>query len=46
MTAQGMYYLIRALVTLIAIPFHEGGPRAGRLSCWATLPQSGRAASA
>lgn len=25
MTAQGMYYLIRALVTLIAIPFHEAG---------------------
>ena len=25
MAAQGMYYLIRALVTLIAIPFHEAG---------------------
>ena len=25
MTTQGMYYLIRALVTLIAIPFHEAG---------------------
>ena len=25
MTALGMYYLIRALVTLIAIPFHEAG---------------------
>ena len=25
MTVQGMYYLIRALVTLIAIPFHEAG---------------------
>ena len=25
MTAQGMYYLIRALVTPIAIPFHEAG---------------------
>ena len=25
MTAQEMYYLIRALVTLIAIPFHEAG---------------------
>ena len=25
MTAQGIYYLIRALVTLVAIPFHEAG---------------------
>ena len=25
MTAQGIYYLIRALVTLVAIPFHEVG---------------------
>ena len=25
MTARGIYYLIRALVTLIAIPFHEAG---------------------
>ena len=25
MTVQGMYYLIRALVTLVAIPFHEAG---------------------
>ena len=45
MTAQGMYYLIRALVTLIAIPFHEAG-HALAPGCWATPPQSGRAASA
>lgn len=25
MTAQGIYYLIRAAVTLVAIPFHEAG---------------------
>lgn len=25
MTARGIYYLIRALVTLVAIPFHEAG---------------------
>lgn len=25
MTAQGLYYLIRALVALVAIPFHEAG---------------------
>lgn len=25
MTSQGIYYLIRALVTLVAIPFHEAG---------------------
>ena len=50
MTAQGMYYLIRALVTLIAIPFHEAGHALAAwllcMGCWATPPQSGRAASA
>ena len=25
MTAQGLYYLIRTLVALVAIPFHEAG---------------------
>ena len=25
MTSRGLYYLIRALVTLVAIPFHEAG---------------------
>ena len=25
MTSQGIYYLIRALVALVAIPFHECG---------------------
>ena len=25
MTAQGLYYLVRALVALVAIPFHEAG---------------------
>ena len=25
MTSQGIYYLIRALVALVAIPFHEAG---------------------
>ena len=40
MTSQGIYYLIRALVALVAIPFHEAmrWPR----GCWATTPQSGR----
>ena len=40
MTAQGMYYLIRALVTLIAIPFHEAGHA---LAAWllGDPPQSG-----
>ena len=43
MTAQGMYYLIRALVTLIAIPFHEAGHA---LAAWLlgdpTAKQQGR----
>ena len=43
MTAQGMYYLIRALVTLIAIPFHEAGHA---LAAWllgdATAKREGR----
>ncbi len=42
MTSQGIYYLIRALVALVAIPFHEAGMRWPR-GCWATTPQSGRA---
>ena len=32
MTSQGIYYLIRALVALVAIPFHECGPRAGGMA--------------
>ena len=43
MTAQGIYYLIRALVTLVAIPFHEAGHA---LAAWLlgdpTAKQQGR----
>ena len=43
MTARGIYYLIRALVTLVAIPFHEAGHA---LASWllGMIPPSGRAA--
>ena len=47
MTAQGMYYLIRALVTLVAIPFHEAGHA---LAAWLlgdpTAKREGRGAGA
>lgn len=43
MTSQGIYYLIRALVALVAIPFHEAG-RAGRVAAGRRQSQSGRAA--
>ena len=29
MTAQATYYIIRALVALVAIPFHEAGQTRG-----------------
>ncbi len=32
MTSQGIYYLIRALVALVAIPFHEARPCTGRVA--------------
>ena len=41
MTSRGLYYLIRALVTLVAIPFHEAG-HALAACCWATPRPSGR----
>ena len=43
MTSRGLYYLIRALVTLVAIPFHEAGHA---LAAWLlgdpTAKQQGR----
>ena len=41
MTSQGIYYLIRALVALVAIPSTSAATR-WRHGCWATTPQSGR----
>lgn len=41
MTSQGIYYLIRALVALVAIPSTKRAMRWPR-GCWATTPQSGR----
>ncbi len=35
MTAQATYYIIRALVALVAIPFHEAATR-WQHGCWAT----------
>mgnify|MGYP000638518983 CR=1 FL=1 len=37
MTSQGIYYLIRALVALVAIPFHECGHA---LAAWLLLSQT------
>ncbi len=44
MTAQGLYYLIRTLVALVAIPFHEAGHA---LAAWllGMIPPSGRGGS-
>lgn len=41
MTTQATYYIIRALVALVAIPFHELAMR-WQHGCWAMPPPNAR----